>query len=124
MLENDSEKLVHDVPWSKPSVIRSASSWLASNGIITDFHKNTLVVGVLMESKKILDTEFFIKEPAGQNRGIILVYVFVGRFFLWFGRKNKIGQAVIKKTVDMLPDYDVVIKFKLYKGKTDDNRGD
>ena len=104
-----------DIPWSKPSVIQHASKWLADNGVITDFHKNTLIIGVHGESKHVKSCEFFIEQPVGDNNGVILIFVYVPRLFLIFGRKKKLANGIVQTTKNLLPDYDVGVKFKVWR---------
>lgn len=120
-MNQDFNKILENVltatPWDNEGVIRGASSWLSNNGVLSDFHKNTLVVGVLMESKSIKDTDFFIKPMAGSSKGIVHIYLYMTKWFMWFGNKAKLANKIINKSKEFLSTYEFVVKFKPYLGK-------
>jgi hypothetical protein len=96
-------------------MIGCASSWLGSNGILTDFHKNTLVVGVKLESKMIKSVDFYVKDlPIESGKfGGILVELHMSRWFLIFGNKKKLAESLYRKCREFLPTYEFLIKFSI-----------
>lgn len=120
MAEKDLSQVVGEIPWKNKEVIRGASEWLGRNGIITDFHKNTLVVGIAMESKFIKGSEFFSTnyadvKDADDKIGLLVVVVYVSRLFMIFGNKIKLHNRILSKVSEFLPNYDILVDLKVFK---------
>lgn len=120
-LEEKLNNILSEIPWKKESVIQHASSFLSDCGIITDFHKNTMVIGIALESKAIKKTEFFIKNVGRDENGFILIYLYVNRWFYVFGRKKGLAERVISKVHDLCPLYDVSVKFLINRKRGNNN---
>lgn len=115
ILDNNLEKTLQNVPWEKESVIKGAMSFLSEYGILSDVHKNNLIIGIHMVSKAIKKTEFFVK-PIGMNeKGLILIYLYVERWFYIFGKKKRIADKIINGAKDLCPEYNIAIKYRIFK---------
>lgn len=120
-MKNKLDKVLSEIPWGNESVLQQATGFLSEYGIITDFHKNTMVIGIALESKAIKRTEFFIKNVGRDENGFIMIHLYVNRWFYVFGRKKNLAERVISKVRGLCPLYDVSVKFLINKKRGNDN---
>lgn len=115
MKPNEIDSVLNELDWKSPAVISNASQWILDQGIISDFHKNTLVLGVMGEDKRIKDVEFFIQLPVGEERGIMVCRLYLTRVSLIFSNTRKLSSSILLKLNNLLKNYDVCVEFKIWK---------
>lgn len=103
-------------PWSS-DVFQGAVQWLNGYGVLTDFHKNTLVTGILMEDRRIRDVAFYARLPQNDGTGRLWCYLYVSRWHLWWMKKRALVESLEGKIRDFVPQYVPVIRFRIW-GKT------
>ncbi len=87
-----------------------ADEFLRSFGVMTDFHKNNLILVTMCSCNKLRNVIFRVD----QKKKVIEADLQLSRFGLLFYRKKKIVDQLSSIYSEYIPDYEFRIKFTKY----------
>lgn len=97
---------------SSSEILSQADAFLRNNNILSDYHKNTIVITCLCICSKAKS----IKLEMDTNNKQMTVFYYLPKFNYYFSFKNK----MVKKTCDFLLSYlgyTTNVEFKIYGTK-------
>lgn len=98
--------------------IMGADQFLRSNGILTDTHKNNLVLVTLCACQILKNVAFDINEREKEIEAIL----YLGFWGYYFASKKKILNQLTTIYGEYLPEYNIRIVFKKYGRKKRQSR--